>query len=259
MTLVTGVVCEPPAQRDYPPEPAPPRRTQDALVRHHQPQQQQQQQHQPRQRNVQQQHAQTAHGSTAKTIRHNPADERDDGGAAIARPVVDEAAKRHKAARQPTGGDTNELQNQRRAQHNTPHTHAQQHAAQGTTVRVDPRDAEESRNVSSATGNEQRPADEDDSATRLTPTPTPSPTTDSQTTPTVRTQPAKNPDATPTANQRSQHMPAHFHRPASVAAGGASSRGSPATTVSGSQPSDAQSGGRWSAVQKTPSPTKAPG
>ena len=185
MTPETSVVCEPPAQRDYPPEPAPPQRAQDALVRHHQPRQQQQQkqQQQPRQRNVQQQHAQTAHGSTAKTIRHNPADERDDGGAAIARPVVDEAAKRHKAARQPTGGDTNELQNQRRAQHNIPHTHAQPHAAQSTTVRVDRRDADESRNASSATGNEQRPADEDDSATRLTPTPAPSPTTDSRTTP----------------------------------------------------------------------------
>ena len=107
MTHVTGVVCEPPAQRDYPPEPAPPRRTQDALVRHHQPQQQQQQQQQPRQRNTQQQHAQTVHGSTTKTMRHNPADERDNGGAATARPVVDEAAERHKV-RKDSGGSRGE-------------------------------------------------------------------------------------------------------------------------------------------------------
>ena len=43
------------------------------------------------------------------------------------------------------------------------------------------------------------------------PTPTPPPTTDGRATPTVPTQPAKNPDATPTAHQRSPHMPAHFH------------------------------------------------
>ena len=97
MTHGTDVVCEPPAQRGYPPEPTPTCRAQDALVRHHQPQQQQQQ-HQPRQHNTQQQHAQTVHGSTTKSLRQNPADERGNIGTMVAHPTVDEVARQHQAA-----------------------------------------------------------------------------------------------------------------------------------------------------------------
>ena len=141
MTHETDVVCEPPAQRDYPPEPTTTRRAQDALVRHHQPQQHQQQ-HQPRQHNTQQQHAQTVPGSTIQLV---------------------------------------------------------------------PRKTDESSNASLMTGDEQWPTDDGGDATMQAPTPTPPPTTDGRATPTVPAKPAKNPDTTPTAHQRSPHMPTHFH------------------------------------------------
>ena len=63
-----------------------------------------------------------AHINTVEAIRRILADEHGDEDAAIARSIVDEAARRHTAARQPANVDTNEQHSQRRAQQNNPHT-----------------------------------------------------------------------------------------------------------------------------------------
>ena len=83
---------------------AAPATTRDARDRHHQPRQQQQQQHQPHQRDIQRQREQMEHINTAEAMRRSLADEHGDEDAAIARSIVDEAARRHKAAGQ--GGQT---------------------------------------------------------------------------------------------------------------------------------------------------------
>ena len=110
--------------------------------------QQQQQQHQPHQRELQQQHAQTAHNNTAEATGRGTVDRQDDEDAAIARPVVDGAARRHQTAGRLTNNDTNEQQGQQRTQHNITLTRAQIPAVHNSTIQLVPRKTDESSDTS---------------------------------------------------------------------------------------------------------------
>ena len=132
-----------------------------------------------------------------------------DEDAAIARSIVDEAARRHAAAKKPANAGTNEPHKPQRAQHNNTLASAQPTAAHTNTIQLVPRKTDEPSNASLMAGDEQWPADDDGDATMQTPTPTPPPTHIRPATPDVQTRPAKKNDATPPANQ--QQAPAHFN------------------------------------------------
>ena len=224
MAHETDVVCEPPAQRNYPPEPAPTCRAQDAIVQHHQPQQQQQQQQQPHHRESRQQQAQTAYTNSTERTGRGTADKEGDGNTAISRAAADEADRRHQSARRLTNNDANERRGQQQTQHNITLTRAPIPAVHNNTIQLVPRKTDESSDTSLMTGDEQWPADNDNEATARGPTPT-FPTTDhNQTTPDTRAHPqqpvgeddratiptpAPNPDNITPASPR--RAPSKFH------------------------------------------------
>ena len=80
-----------------------------------------------------------AHINTEEAAHRSLADAHGDEDAAIARSIVDEAARRHAATKKPARVDTNEQHKPQRAQHNNPHASAQPTAAHTSTIQLVPR------------------------------------------------------------------------------------------------------------------------
>ena len=203
--------------------PAPPVATQDALVRHHQPQQQQQQ-HQQHQRESQQQHARTEYINPTEATDRGTADRNDDDDAAITRSVVEGADGRQQSAGRLTNNNTNERRGQQQTQHNITLTCTPIPAVHNSTIQLVPRKTDESSDTSLMTGDEQWPADDDSKETARGPTSTCQPTDHSQTTPDTHAHPqqpigendratiptpAPNPDNITPASPR--RAPSKFH------------------------------------------------
>ena len=193
---------------------------------------------------------------TEDAMRRSLADAHGDENAAIARSIIDEAARQAEAAKRRTDGTTTESHRPQHTQRNGEHNRTQTTATATGTMQLVPRKTDESSSASLMTGDEQWPAENDGDATIHEPAPTTTPKDGHPAVGDVQTRPAKNSDETPPA--KPQHIPAHFHPSKRATVDDESSRGSRDTTVSASQPFDTRPDGRWSAPQKTLNRSRAP-
>jgi hypothetical protein len=179
---------------------------------------------------------------TEEAMRRSLADAHGDENEAIARSIIDEAARQAEAATRQTDGTATEPHHPQHTQRNGEHNRTQTTATATGTIKLVPRKSDESSSVSLMTGDEQWPTDNDGDAMMREPALTTAPKDGLalQQETYKRVQPK-----IPTRHQRPNHSTCrHTSISASATADDESSRGSRGTAVSASQQFDARPDGR---------------